>query len=97
MSKIIINLHDHFSLIQDGNLLSVPIHSSVSHSHSDGSPSRPEIETHKQRIARAVDSVREKRQQYHQQQSLERKEKTKTTRTASKEVTIEVLIMKFIE
>lgn len=68
---------------QDCHLLTVPVRSSVS--HTDGSPSRPEIETHKQRIARAVDSVREKRQQRHQQQKQQNKGKIKT-RTASKEV-----------
>ena len=51
---------------EEGHLLTVPVRSSLG--HSDGSPSGPEIETHKQRIARAVDSVREKRHQQLQQQ-----------------------------
>ena len=72
-----------FLVCQDGHLLTVPVHGSVS--HTDGSPGGPEIETHKRRIARAVDSVREKRQQCHQQQKQQNKGKTKT-RTASKEV-----------
>ena len=51
---------------EEGHLLMVPVRSSLG--HSNGSPSGgPEIETHKQRIARAVDSVREKRQQLQQQ------------------------------
>ena len=71
--------------MQDGHLLTVPACRSVS--HSDGSPSGSEIETHKQRIARAVDSVREKRHQRQQKQQSNGKFKTKS-RISSNEVRI---------
>ena len=53
----------------------------MTRTRSDGSPSGAEIETHKQRIAKAVDSVREQRQRNHHKE----KGRDKTKR-ASKEV-----------
>ena len=66
---------------EEGHLLTVPVRSSLS--HSDVSPSGPEIETHKQRIARAVNSVREKRQQQLQQQKQQSQGMKKKMRTLS--------------
>ena len=48
----------------------LPVPGQRSRGHSDeGSPSGPEIETHKLRIARAVDNIREKRQHQNNQQN----------------------------